>query len=1125
MLRFLLPLLAAAAPAAAQMLYGSLSGRVSDESQSLIAGADVAAVNDETNLTRKVKANEEGIYSIPNLPPGAYTVTITMAGFAEFKRAGVALAPNSVVRVDAVMRLAGVQSTVVVTGDTEIATLQTDRSDVRRELNSRQFADLPVSLAGNYQSLLQTLPGFESDADMRPTRMGGCNPSGSVGFSVNGATTSTTVTNVDGASNSHIWNVGRSAVVPTIDSIESVNVTTNSFDAEQGLAGGAVINVQSKGGTNQFHGSAFEYHYNQAVRARQFFLPAGQNKAKYISNRYGATLGGPILRDKLFFFASYGVRSERDNGGNTFSLPGTTVRTGDFSGFTSLVYDPLTGSPDGSERTPFADNRLPASRMDPIARKILGLVPATNLPGLEDTNANNFFSSQPFGADRWSLDTKVNWQALSSLNAFVSWNYADHQSLHITAFGDGFIDGPRVGGGNAGNTWGYNNRISAGATYVFSPTTLMDAFAGWTRQNTNVEQLGIGTNFGAEFLGIPGTNGPNRFQSGWPKFAVAGFAAFGTEEAYTPYYRNDNQYSFRTNFTRTSGAHEIRWGADVNSEQMNHIQPEFQGGDAAGARGTFDFSAGITANCNVPDGRGGCRTVSATTAAANSMASFLLGLPFEVSKNSLNFFPYTTRTWRYAFYLRDRWQVSRALTLNIGVRWEYMPTPTRADRGLERYNPDDNQMYIGGVGNVPRDLGVKSSKRLFAPRFGFAWRLSPDSVLRGGYGISWDPYSLARALRTNHPILTELVVTSPSTLFPARRLAEGIPPITPPSLGNGIIPAPPNVSVQTVPSDIHRGYIQSWNLTYQRRLGGGWIGEAGYVATRQTRQLGYRQVNWSPIGGGNNGRVLFRQFGRTADTREVGPVGGSHYDSLQAMAQRRFANGYSLTAAYTFGKSISGSGLDRSDSTLRIVIPEYYGLNRSLSALVRKHNLQVTNLFSLPFGRNQRWFNQNGVLSAILGNWPANSIVSLMAGRPFSVTSSGTSLNAPGNTQRADQVKASVARPGGIGRGASFFDPLAYAQVNDARFGNSAFNTLTGPGRVNWDFGLFRFFRLKERFRMELRAEAFNFTNTPKFGQPGANVSNLQFNPDGTIRNLNGFTEIVTATEERQFSVMLRLSF
>lgn len=1114
-----------AAPAEAQVLYGSLVGNVTDESQGAIRGAEVTIANRETNLTRKALTNELGLYSFPNVPSGTYSVRVTMPGFADFVRADVPVAVNSAVRVDAVLKVSGVASEVTVTAGAEVAPLQTERADVRHEISRKQFEDLPAPLGRNYQNLLVVIPGFELAGSVREGRLAGCNPSRSRAFNVNGTTRSTTVTNVDGASNAHIWNVGSSVIIPNLEAIEDVNVTTNSFDAEQGLAGGAVINVQTKSGGNQFHGTAYEYHSNQHLKARDYFRPAGQEKGKYITNQFGGTLGGPIKRDKLFFFTALEGRAERENASATFSLPSPAVRSGDFSGFNTVIYDPLTGNPNGSGRTPFDGNRIPEDRIDPISRKVIDLVPLGNLPGLLDTDSNNYFASNPFKGNRWSTDNKVNWQASDNLNTFIGWSYFHYRAINPTAYGEGFIDGPRVGGGNAGESWGYNNRISAGATYIFSPTLLVDGFFGWTRQNTNVEQPGIGTNYGSEELGIPGTNGPERFQSGWPQFNVSGYAVFGTEEPWTPYYRNDNQYSFRSNFTKTRQSHEIRWGVDVNSEQMNHKQPEFQGGASMGARGRFNFGTGPTSACLTVSATGGCSRVSPVITQANAFASFLLGLPNSHGKNLLAVFPYSTRVWRYSLYLRDRWQVNQKLTLSYGVRWEYFPMPTRADRGFERYNPDDNMMYIGGVGDVPRNLGVEVSKKLFAPRFGLAYRATDTFVVRAGYGISYDPYSLSRPLRTNHPILIELVVPSANSLSSSGQLQNGIPPIVPPSLDDGIIPIPSNVSAQTLPLKDQRGYVQSWNLMLQKRLMWGFVGEAGYVATRQIRQLSYMELNWAPIGGGTAGQQLNKKFGRTANTRQVTPVGGSHYDSFQATLQRRFAGGYSFYAAYTLGKSISNSGLDTSDSTLAIPIPEYYGLNRSVNGFDRRHNLQITNIADLPFGKSRRWLNDRGALSAIVSGWQINSIISVMSGRPFSITASGSSLNAPFSTQRADQVKPEVQILGGVGRGQPYFDPTAYAAVSEPRFGTAGFNSLYGPGRVNWDLGIFRQFQLTEKMNLQFRLESFNFTNTPKFGNPGNNVSNLQFNQDSSIRNLNGFGEITSASEERQFSLGLRLSF
>lgn len=1122
-----LALLVFAPEASAQVLYGSLVGNVTDESGAAIPGAAVVATNRDTNLVRKAETNQEGRYTFPNVPPGQYSVKVTAAGFSEFTSRVVDVTANSTVRIDSPMKLSGLAEQITVTAESGVAVLQTDRADVRHDLPRAEIENLPVPVGRNYQSLFTTIPGFEASGSAREARMGGCNPSRSRAFNVNGTSRSTVSTSIDGATSQHIWNVGNSSIVPNLESIETVAVTTNSFDAEQGLAGGAAINVQVKSGTNDFHGSLFEYHHNQHLRARSFFLPPNQGKGKFVSNQYGATVGGPITKDRLFFFTSWEGRNERENSTAILSVPTAAARRGDFSAEGTRVYDPFTGNPNGTGRTPFPNNVIPTSRLHPIVQKVLGYVP---LPNYQDpqpqlsSEINNFFASKPFAADRWSNDSKINWQTNDKFNIFGSVSLFDFDIVNPTAFGEEF-DGARVGGGNAGHSWGRNTRLSFGANYIFSPTLLADAFFGWGRQNTNVEQPGIGTNFGTEELGLPGTNGPERFQSGWPYFNVTGYSAFGTEEPWTPYYRNDDQFSVRANFTKTLRNHEIRWGTDNNTERMNHTQPEFQGGASMGARGRFSFGTGPTSLCLTPNATGGCSVLERGVDQVNSMGTFLLGLPTQFGKNLLTTFPYTTRAWRYSLYVRDRWQVSQKLTLSFGTRWEYYPMPTRANRGFERYDPLTNKMQIGGVGDVPKDLGVEVSKKLFAPRFGLAYRATNDFVIRAGYGISIDPYSLSRPLRTNHPILIELVVPAPNNMNYAGRLEEGIPTIPVPSLDNGIIDVPNNVSTQTVPLKIQRGYIQSWNLMLQKRLGWDFVGEAGYVATRQVRQLSYNQLNWGPIGGGTPGMVLNRLWGRTAPVREVGPVGGSHYDSLQAQLQRRFAQGFAVNVAYTFGKAITNSGVDVSDGTPRIAIPEYYDLNKSVASFDRRHNLQITHITDLPFGRGRRWLNQGGALSAVAGGWQVNGIVSLMSGRPFSVTASGTSLNAPSSTQRADQVKEKVEILGGIGRGQPWFDPTAFRPVNEARFGTAGFNSMRGPGRVNWDFGLFRNFKFTERWQMQFRAEAFNLTNTPKFGDPGTNASSVQYNPDGSIRNLNGFAEITSASEERQFQLGLRLNF
>jgi len=1105
-------LLLCPAGAPAQVLYGSLVGNVTDPSRAAVAGAKITVTHQETSLTREGTTNAEGFYSFPGVPTGLYTVKVSATGFVDFGRRDVPVTLNNITRLNALLELGQVQTSVEVTAQST-PLLQTDRAEVRLEMTTKKLESLPIAQGRNYQALFRTLPGFVLG---KPEDNSASNPSMAYQFRVNGASRSGNSTRVDGATSTNLWLPHyNSAYIPALESIETVNVVTNSFDAEQGLAGGAAISVQIKSGTNEFHGSAFEYADNSALRSRGYFLPSSQRKAKVVYHQAGATLGGRIIRDKLFFFNSFERTSDHQSANRIASVPTDKVRGGDFSGFSAILYDPLTGKPDGSERVPFTGNRIPASRFEPITQKIMAMVPKPNLIST-NPEVDNFFVSAPFSFNRWTDDVKINWVASTNVNLFARYSILDFDLRSPTAFGD-ILEGPGLSGksiASPGDSNGGTHSVSAGVNYIVRPNLLLDANFGFVRQPANMWSRSSNKNYGLEVLGIPGTNGPDmRYQGGMPRFDVGGYAQYGIANHYTPYYRTDDQFQYVANATWSKSSHELRWGLDLYRQNMNHTQPEFVGGAGMGPRGRFVHGTGPTQLCQTPDGRGGCSRTSTSDSRANSFGTLLLGLPTQLGKCIMTLAPYTTRAMMYSFYVRDRWQGTKKLTLSYGARWEYFPMPHRADRGFERYNPDTNMMEVGGVGAVPRDLGVRVSNRQFAPRFGLAYRATDKFVIRAGYGLTNDPYSLSRPMRTNHPVLIELNVTAPNSLAWAGRLAEGIPPVAAPSLGNGIIPIPGNVTANTIPTVFDRGYLQSWNFVLERNLGRGFVGEAGYVATRQIRLLGFRELNWSPVGGGSSGRQLYQKYGRTASTMLVTPLGNTHYDSLQTRLQRRFAGFYMLDAAYTWSKSITTSGTDDSDSTLSIPIPEYYAHNRGISGLDRTHNLQITNVTELPFGKGQRWLASRGFLSALVGGWQASSVISFISGAPFTVTASGTSLNAPGSSQRADQVKPAVEILRGVGPGTPWFDPTAFAAVNTARFGNVGRNRMRGPGIRNWDLSLARRFQVSERVNLQFRVDASNFTNTPRFDNPRSDASST------------GLGEITSAWGEREIRLGIRIGF
>jgi hypothetical protein len=1093
------------APAAsAQVLYGSIVGNVTDSTGAAVPGATVTIEQTETRLKREQVSDAAGGYQFTAVPSGTYAISVTMSGFRTFGRQGVPVTLNSTARVDARLDVGDLSETVSVSAETPV--LQTDRAEVRSELNARQLTELPVPIGRNYQQLFKTLPGFTPPADAHSVPS---NPSRALVFNVNGASQSSNNTRIDGVSTTNIWLPHVAAYVPALESLETVNVVTNSFDAEQGLAGGSAINVQIKSGTNQMKGSAFEYYTNEQMRAHNFFTPAGTPKGDWAYHQFGATMGGPVLRDKLFYFGSYEGTRDKQNATRTISVPSEALRRGDLSASANPIYDPMTGTATGAGRTPFPGNIIPQDRIDPIAQKIIGLMPVPNLPG----ETNNYFVAAPFEFNRWTLDTKVNWNATSKLNIFGRYSHLDFWTFNQAVYGD-VLQGVPIAGGNPGTGQGYTANFSTGGTYVFSPSLMADGHFGYVRMYTDVAHSDIGQNKGMDLFGIPGLNGNRAFEGGMPVFQFNTFQSLGITELYMPYTRDDDQYQTVVNVNWMKGKHNVRFGTDIYFQAMNHIQPELSGGTNFGARGGFRFGGGPTQLNGGPGGN-----------LYNAWGSFLLGLPDLLGRLHLSVAPYTTRQRSYSFYLRDQWQMTNRLTLAYGTRYEYFPIPTRADRGLERYNAETNMMEIGGVGSVPKDLGVKMEKGLFAPRVGLTFRATPSMVIRAGFGITNDPYSLARPMRTNHPVLLNLTVPAPNNFSWAGRMADGVPLIADPDLGNGIIPIPSVITAFTIPQDFNRGYIKSWNAAVQKELKWGFVGEAAYVATRQVDQFGYRELNWSPIGGGEAGRQLRQRFGRTAQTLLVTNIGDSKYDALQARLDRRFADGFQIGVGYTLSKSTGIAGAPNSDNTASIQIPEFYHLNTAISPFDRTHNLQITNLTELPFGPGRRWLNGGGLLAAIVGGWQVNNILSFTSGTPFNITASGTSLNAPGSAQRADQVKADVEILGGTGRGNPYFDPLAFAPVTEARFGTAPWGAVRGPGYANWDLGIFRQLSLPRNMNVQIRFEAFNALDTVHFNNPGGNVSNLQLNSDGTIRNLNGFSEVTGAFGQRQLRVGARLGW
>lgn len=1084
----------------AQILYGSLVGNVQDSSGAAVAAVEVRVTSSGTNQSRTALSNEAGGYTFANLPAGNYELSVAKAGFRPIKQTGIGISINTVSRADIALELGAVTESVSVSA--AAAALQTDRAEVRAELTAKTLQNLPVPPGRNYQGLFGLIPGF-TPPENRHSVPG--NPSRALIFSVNGTSGQSNNTRIDGASSANVWRPNAVAYIPALESIETVNVVTNSFDAEQGLAGGAAINVQIKSGTNAVHGSAFEYYNGNRTKARPFFLPSTERKPKDVFNQFGGTVGGPIKRDKLFYFLSYEGTYNHRFASSLGSVPTDAMKSGDLNGAPAdrPVFDPFTGAADGTGRLPMAGNQIPRSRMPAAVQKILPLWPAPSFAGTQ----NNYFAAGRFTLDRNTVDTKVNWNATPKFNMYGRYSYLLFETANRQFFGPE-LGGAPIAGGQAGLASGHSTSLTLAGTYVFHPTFLVDAYFGYTRLQADSRQPRLDEKVGLDLLGLPGTNGSRWFEGGWPQFNIANFTLFGAPNAFQPNLLNDPQFQYVANANWTKGKHNIRFGADVYRQDLNQTQPEFFGA-FFGAAGGFSFAQGQTSLRNGP-----------RTSEYNSFASFLLGTTDTLGKLYLVPDAFDTRTWLYSAYARDQWQATRKLTFSYGARWEYFPIPQRSSRGVELYDFSSNQMRVCGIGSVPRDCGFSMSHKRFVPRAGLAYRVNDTMVMRAGYGMTNDPYNLARPLRVNYPVIVTLNLNSPNGFAPASQLANGIPNIPTPNVGNGVIPIDGNVAVNTIiPGQFKRGYIQSWNFSLQKQLRGGWIGEAAYVGTRSVGQLAYYDRNIGEVGGGNASRPLARLYGRNARTAQITGLGTYKYDALQTKLERRFQAGFQLAVAYTFSKNMGIAGNEDGDGSPAIGIPQYYFLNRSRTTLDRTHNAQFHGIYELPFGRGKKWAS-GGASAALLGGWQFNGIMSLYSGPPFTITAPGTSLNAPGNTQRADLVKPEAAKLGGAGPRQKFYDPTAFAEVTQVRFGTAGFNLLNSPSTFNTDLSLFRRFRINERVNVQFRAEAFNATNTPHFAAPNGNVSSSAFMEVSGVRGVGR-----EGIDERMFRLGLRLGF
>lgn len=879
----LLCLLIISAPAAyAQVLYGTITGTVSDSTGAVIPNIPLVITNQGTTEARTVTTSAQGEYSAVNLPPGTYTISVERKGaFAGFMQKNIAVDANHQVRVAVTLQPSTVSTEVTV--NTAPPMLQTESAEVNHNISQTQVAELPLtSTQGrNFQALYTLVPGAAAVSEQNSTAS---NPSRAISANVNGTGYNGNTTRIDGATNTYGWLPYIIAYVPPADSIQSVNLVTNAFNAEQGMAGGASINVIVKTGTNQFHGSVWEYNQLFNTNARPYVNTAlvQPEIPKNIFNQFGFSIGGPVYipkiltgKKKLFFFQDFERTTRRQLITGQATVPTTAMLGGDFSAVaaTTTLYDPQPMGvgpyvPVGSRPTFMSEyncNCIPALRQSQAAATMLKLLqPISSSIGTPSAAAlagqliNDYNGSGTLAYNRNTSDSKVTYVASDKTNIFGRYSvepFSVTDPQELGAAGGGTFDG-----GQPGAAAGRIQNVGLGVSHIVTPDLVVDADFGYTRQVTGAQStidLADG-NYGLDVLGIPGTNGIGSNYVGQPAFAFCNtgstnnscFSTLGNSNGANPFLFRDNQFTADVNVSWTEGKHAMKYGFTYYHFDLNHFQPT-SGSDINTPRGGFRFQGGLTSNS------------ASKLTDYNALADFLLGLPnngtgLAVAKAVQLTNPNSLRWTQLAGYAQDQWTATPKLTVNYGVRYEYYPAPYRDHTGVYRLDPtlpQSGNVVIGGVGGNPENAGFDMGYGSFVPRLGLAYRVTEKTVVRTGAGFTTDPDSL-RFLRDSYPedlapnysgTAAATIAVDPSQGGLPLPLTVGIPIQATPDLSSGFVALPIGTTTNTAPAKYRRGYIESWNFFVQQDLGGQFVANIGYVGTHVVRQAAGISLNAAPL--------------------------------------------------------------------------------------------------------------------------------------------------------------------------------------------------------------------------------------------------------------------------------------
>jgi hypothetical protein len=888
---------------------------------------------------------------------------------------------------------------------------------------------------------------------------------------------------------------------PAVEAVREFKIQTNLYSADVGRNSGAVIDVITKSGTNQMHGSLFEFLRNSAMDSRNFFSPKGTAFPAFRLNQFGGSFGGPVAlpklyngRNRTFFFVDYeGYRRDSQQLllGN---VPTVKMRSGDFSE-TPAIYDPLTtqANPNGSGfvRTQFPNNQIPSNRFDPIAFKMINAYPLPTSPGRFNNYLANLVQHQ-----KWNQgDVRVDHQISPKDNFFARWSIQNTETNVPSSYPPTTIPGISQSlnlgdeGSFAGTSFSPDQHAVASYVRIFTPKLVNEFRAGFNRFRLDytADQYAPGAALGNQ-LGVPNANvTPN--EQNLPIFSPASYIGIGQTRS-LPIFRRENTFQYVDNMSYTQGTHTLRWGADFRRRQLTIYQTN-QG------NGRFNFSSALT---DSRQGSGG-----------DTMASFLLGYPTLIAHDYTLNWP-GERGIELGLYFADDWRITKKLTLNFGIRWDYYSPYSEVANRWANFNMITAKIDIAGQNGVDKYAGIKPYYKNFGPRFGFAYELLSHTVLRGGFGLFYNPTgSEGGSMRLFRQLpFGSTISISPGDINVGQRVSDGFPPLQPVNFALANNPFGATVAVDP---NFRPSYAEQFNVTVEHEIAP-W---ALVVKTAAVGNLGRHLYNTynsnQPVPGPtavNLRRPLYSLAPNLSDVGYFAADGLSEYYAFQLTVDKRFGKGVSALLGYAWSHAIDDVPLEFSGGAAgpQPQDPRNIRAERGNSIIDMRHRLTLSYLWELPFGKGKAMLNRGGVVNAVLGGWQTNGILTVQSGLPFSPVLQTSTTNCCGS--RPDVVH-SPDNPHTLQR---WFDITAFGTPALYTYGNAGRDILFGPGRTNWDMSLFKNFVIREQTRFEFRAEAFNVFNHPQFGLPNPNIGNAQA---GTITS--------TVGNPRQLQMGLRFQF